>query len=309
MVLLIYLITYASILTFIIAVVARAIRLMKTPVHVRWELYPVAHEKEHLKHGGSFMEDLEWWNKPRETSTINMLSRMIPEMIFIKALWENNRQLWFRSFPFHFGLYMLIVFMVLLFIGAFLEIAGVLIAADSGSSVGAVVFYLTKLFGAIGVILALIGSIGLLHRRLTDEALEGYTNSSHILNLIFFIVTLTVSFLSFVLFDSSFSIARGFVYGLITFSFQPIGSTFVALEIILASILIAYIPLTHMSHFFTKYFSYHEVLWDDEPNRPGSLLETRLLEYLNYPVSWSATHIGGDGKKTWVDVATEEIEK
>jgi nitrate reductase gamma subunit len=309
MVLLIYLITYASILTFIIAVVARAIRLMKTPVHLRWELYPVAHEKEHLKHGGSFMEDLEWWNKPRKTSTINMLSRMIPEMIFIKALWENNRQLWFRSFPFHFGLYMLIVFMVLLFIGAFLEIAGLTVASDSGSSAGSIVFYLTKLFGAIGIILTLIGSIGLLHRRLTDEALEGYTNSSHILNLIFFIVTLTVSFLSFVLFDSSFSIARGFVYSLITFSFQPIDSTFVALEIILASILIAYIPLTHMSHFFTKYFSYHEVLWDDEPNRPGSLLETRLLEYLNYPVSWSAPHIGGDGKKTWVDVATEEIEK
>ncbi len=309
MALFVHVVTYASLIVFLVSVITRARKYLNTPVHLRWELYPVAHEKEHLKHGGSFMEDYEWWTKPRETSTFNMLRKMVPEMLFIKTLWEHNRPLWYRSFPFHFGLYMLIGFIGLLFIGVFAEMGGVTIRAGTGSTFASVVFYMTKIVGSIGLIVALIGTIGLLHRRLTDDDLEGYTASSHIFNLIFFLVTLGVAFFAFITVDSSFELARGTVRSLVTFSIHPTGSWLVTLEVLLASVLIAYIPLTHMSHFFTKYFAYHDVLWDDEPNRPGGPLEARLLEYLNYPVSWSAPHIAGDGKKTWADVATEEVKK
>ena len=48
----------------------------------------------------------------------------------------------------------------------------------------------------------------------------------------------------------------------------------------LASFLIAYIPLTHMSHMFMKYFLYHNVKWDDAPNRPGSLIESAVEKNL-----------------------------
>jgi nitrate reductase gamma subunit len=309
MALLSHIIAYAALLVFLVAVITRTRRYLNTPIHLRWELYPVAHEKEHLKYGGSFMEDYEWWKRPRETSTVHMLERMIPEMLFIKALREHNRPLWYRSFPFHFGLYMLVGLLVLLFVGAFSEIGGLAVRAGTGSTFASVIFYLTKIVGAIGLILGIIGTIGLLHRRLTDEDLEGYTAPSHIFNLVFFLLTLGVSFFAFITVDSSFALARGFVRSLVTFSFLPTGSWLVTLEVVLASVLIAYIPLTHMSHFFTKYFAYHDVLWDDEPNRPGGRLEARLMEYLNYPVSWSAPHIAGDGKKTWADVATEEVKK
>ena len=309
MAVLIHLITYASLATFVLAVASKAYKIKKTPIHLRWELYPVAHEKERLKHGGSYMEELDWWTRPRETSFINMLSRMIPEMVFIKALWENNRPLWFRSFPFHFGLYMLAGLIGLLVLGVFAEIIGIQVSADSGSVIGGLIHYVTILVGALGMILALIGTIGLLHRRLTAEDLEGYTAAMHVLNLVFFVVTLSVAFLAFLLVDHSFSIIRSYIHGLITFSFQPIGSSIVTLEVVLASLLIAYIPLTHMSHFLAKYFTYHDVLWDDEPNLPGGEIEKKLLDYLQYPVSWSAPHIAGGGKKTWVDVATEEVEK
>jgi nitrate reductase gamma subunit len=309
MALFIHLITYASIIVFLVAVAARTRRFLTTPLHLRWELYPVAHEDEHLKHGGSYMEDYEWWTKPRTTSTFNMLSRMIPEMLFIKALREHNRSLWYRSFPFHFGLYLLIGFYGLLFVGVGAELAGVSVAAASSSAFGSFIFYATKLVGAFGLILALIGTIGLLHRRLTAPELKGFTFSSHVFNLIFFLVGLGVALIAFITVDSSFALARGYVHSLVTFGMQPAGSWLVSLEIVLASLLIAYIPLTHMSHFFTKYFTYHSVLWDDTPNRPGGVIEARLLEYLNYPVSWSAPHIAGGGKKTWADVATEEVEK
>lgn len=309
MAMIVHLITYASVVIFIVAVAATINKYVKTPLHLRWELYPVAHEKERLKHGGSFMEETDWWTKPRKTSNWNMLSVMIPEMIFIKTLWEHNRSLWWRSFPFHFGLYMLAVFILLLFVGVFSEMAGTMVAADSGSGFGVGLFYLTKLVGVFGMLLSLLGAIGLLHRRVTDENLEGYTAPSHVFNLVFFVIALGVGFLAFVTVDSSFTMARDYIHSLITFSMDPTGSWLVTLQVTLTSILIAYIPLTHMSHFITKYFTFHNVLWDDEPNKKGSAIEKKLLEYLGYKVTWAAPHIAGDGKKNWVDVATEEVQK
>ena len=108
------------------------------------------------------MEEHEWWTKARKNSTLSMLSRMVPEMLFIKALREHNRPLWYRSFPFHFGLYMIIGLIFLLFVGVFTEMAGASVSAGSSSSFGVFVFYLTKLVGAVGIILALFGAIGLL---------------------------------------------------------------------------------------------------------------------------------------------------
>ena len=74
--------------------------------------------------------------------------------------------------------------------------------------------------------------------------------------------------------------------------------------LILMSLLLAYIPLTHMSHFIGKYFAYHSIRWNDEPNLPGGSQEKAIQEALGRPVSWAASHIQGDGKKTWADVAT-----
>jgi hypothetical protein len=80
-------------------------------------------------------------------------------------------------------------------------------------------------------------------------------------------------------------------------------------EIVLASLLVAYIPLTHMSHFFTKWFMYHDIRWSDEPNFRGGKIEKKVGKLLEYPVSWAAPHIRGDGKKNWVDVATSGVEE
>ena len=43
---------YFSALFFIVAVVVRALHYARTPVHLRWELYPVAHEKGRAHYGG-----------------------------------------------------------------------------------------------------------------------------------------------------------------------------------------------------------------------------------------------------------------
>src|SRR4030042_735365 len=80
-------------------------------------------------------------------------------------------------------------------------------------------------------------------------------------------------------------------------------------SLILLGLLMAYIPLTHMSHLVGKYFAYHAIRWNDEPNLRGGKQEAKIHKLLAQPITWSAPHIKGGGKKTWVDAATEEVKK
>jgi hypothetical protein len=83
----------------------------------------------------------------------------------------------------------------------------------------------------------------------------------------------------------------------------------VSVAILALSLLLAYIPLTHMSHFFVKWFTWDKIRWDDEPNVRGGRIEIMIQNSLKAPVSWAAEHIKADGKKNWVDVAIEEVDK
>ncbi len=75
----VYLITYIGIIIFCAAVLKRIIAYINNPPHVRWELYPVGHESgERAEYGGSYLEDVDWWKKPRHVSRINELKVMIP---------------------------------------------------------------------------------------------------------------------------------------------------------------------------------------------------------------------------------------
>ena len=74
--------------------------------------------------------------------------------------------------------------------------------------------------------------------------------------------------------------------------------------IVLASLLVAYIPLTHMSHMFMKYFLYHNVKWDDAPNRRGGSIEAAILKNLALKPTWKAKHVEADGRKSWLDIAS-----
>jgi len=62
-----------------------------------------------------------------------------------------------------------------------------------------------------------------------------------------------------------------------------------------------------MMHFVAKYFTYHQVRWDDAPLVRGGPLEQELEQLLQQQVTWSAAHIGADGGKNWVEVATGEV--
>jgi nitrate reductase gamma subunit len=303
-------ITYASIAVFVIAVIARFVKFKSMPIHLRWELYPVPHEVGKSRYGGSYLEEFEWWTKKRESSMAQELAAMIPEILFLKGVWEHNRSQWIRSFPFHFGLYMLIGLVVLLLVDGIARAAGVEISAN-GSGLGIALYHLTYFVGWVGFSLALLGSVLLLGRRLFNKNYTEYTKGADYFNLVFFIFTLAVGVSAHATIDPYFIGLQAYFQNLVSFNLAGEGSAFnlSTLEIVLASLLAAYIPLTHMSHFVGKFFMYHDVRWSDEPNIRGGEIEKKVQEVLAYPVSWAAPHIRGDGKKNWVDVATSGVEE
>ena len=286
----------------------RIYRQMKLPLHLRWELYPVQHEAgKRAEYGGSYMEEVNWWEKKKKSSLYNEIRYMVPEILFLRGLKKENPRLWNISFPFHFGFYLLIGTLALLILGAFSMVLGFPIAPGRGI-LSSLVYYLTILLGFLGLTLGTVGTAALLRRRLKDPELRNYSSFSDYWNLAFILAFFLVGLLTWLFHDHAFDGARAYVYSLLTFGGIPAGMggnrTFLgAMSIILGSLLIAYIPLTHMSHMFMKYFMYHSVRWEDTPNLKGSRIEASVLGNLGLKPTWAAPHIGADGKKTWGEIA------
>jgi len=303
-----YIVAYVGILVFVIAVIARFVMFSKLPMHLRWELYPVAHEGKKASYGGSYLEEFEWWTKPREKSAAGELKVMVPEIVFLVALKEHNRKMWNRSFPFHFGLYLIIASTMCMLLAAVLTSLWPDLA---GGTVDKVLQYAAAVFGVCGMVMGIYGASGLLLRRLTARDLQGFTTGADLFNLVFFIVAFGVAFLNFATVDREFLHVSSFVDNLVSFHFSAVpqeggGTELLAISVVLLSLLLAYIPLTHMSHFVGKYFAYHAVRWNDEPNLPGSKSEGKVGGLLSQNLTWAAPHIQGDqGKKTWGEAATE----
>jgi nitrate reductase gamma subunit len=300
-------IVYGGIAVFLIAVVAKVVKIKSFPMHVRWEVYPVAHEGKRAEHGGSFMEQLDWWKKERHVDKLAELRSMVPEILFLVALREHNPRLWLVSFPFHFGLYTLAGAAAFIIAGAiFQAVTGTVLDPATASVLGTILYWGAAALWIGGLALALAGGLGLLVRRLTDEDLKPYTTFGHVFNLLLFLATFGVAAWHLVAYDTSPLLGgvRGVVQGLVTLEAAEM-TVPLFVHVALLAVMLAYIPLTHMSHFFTKYFLYHDIRWDDAPNLKGGELEPRIQELLGYKVSWAAPHIHGEGKKSWLDVAVE----
>ena len=98
-----------------------------------------------------------------------------------------------------------------------------------------------------------------------------------------------------------------FIQGLVTLDTSVTVAFPLSLHIILASLFFLYLPWTDMIHFVAKYFTYHEIKWDDSPK--DAKMEKELEGLLAQPVSWSAEHIKADGKKSWADLTTKKSDE
>jgi nitrate reductase gamma subunit len=289
-------ISYVSLAVFLVVFVLRTFRIARLPVHLRWELAPVPHEKGKSQYGGSYFEEYEWWTKPREKSLVNELSYMIQEIVLLKSVWEHNRRLWWFSFPFHFGMYLLIAAAPLLVLGAVLELAG-------SSWPGLPIAVLT-LAGA-GFLLGIFGALGLLGKRLTDPRLKPFTTPASLFNLALLLTVFATGGYALVATGEFVTTSSAFVKALLTADMVVQTPAALAVHFVLAFLFLAYLPFSQMMHFVAKYFTYHQVRWDDAPLAPGGRMEGEVLGLLEQPVTWSGPHLNADGKKNWVDIATE----
>ncbi len=293
-----YLVCYAAAAVFALACLARILMYARAPLHLRWELYPVPHEDAaRVTHGGSRFEEVDWWTKPARFNLAGEVRFMVPEMLFLKGLHECNPKLWYRSFPFHLGLYLLAGTAILLVFGA----AALLLVPGSGLTAAIRAVY--PVTGAAGLALTFVGAAALLLHRMTDPTLHSYTTAGDVFNLVFFMITAGALGCACLGVSSSPPDMLSLARGMLTLDAGLDIPGFLGVGLVLAGLLVAYIPLTHMSHFIAKYFTYHAVRWDVRPNRKGGKLESRVAEYLTYRPTWSAAHIGADGKKSWAQIA------
>lgn len=294
---------YLSVLIFLAAVIYRIVRIIATPVHLRWELYPVPHESGgKAKYGGSYLEESNWWTKPTSGSKIGELRVMIPEILLLKGIWEHNRGLWFWSWGFHFGLYLAAA-------AAFLIVATAIIGPST--AIGEIGISIAGTICLIGYILGAVGCLGMLVKRLTDHKLKPFTSSGTIFNLLFILAIFATGLFAISQSGSFDFITRiqRIIIGFVLFKGDIVPKTAAFAHVTVTLLFLVYMPFTHMAHFVLKYFTYHDVRWNDQPNLKGSKLEQKIVEALKYKPTWAAKHIKADGKKNWVDIATEEVGK
>ena len=290
---------YVLLAVFFVAAVLRTVRIARLPVHLRWELAPVPKEKTRGRYGGSYLEAYEWWKQPREESVVAELLYMLEEILFLKALWKHQRRLWWWSFPFHVGLYLLAVAVGLTLVEGALAAAGVLSPAWS-----VLIHGLPWLAGA-AYVLGAVGAVGLLVSRLARPSLRALTTPVALFNLVLLLAVFVSGAVTVWSVSDLPARAAGLAHALLTATPPHDLPAALTTHVVLSLVFLAYLPFSQMMHFVAKYFTYHQVRWDDRPLEPGGAIEREVEELLQQPVSWGGPHVGADGHKNWVDIATE----
>ena len=292
-------ISYILIVIFLANFIYKTRKMAKLPIHLRWELAPVPHEKGKSEYGGSYLEEYDWWTKKREKSLLNEVIYMGKEIFLLKGVFENNKKLWYMSFPFHFGMYILTGAAVLTFILAVLPSS---ILPPDGSMVSTVI----EILAAIGFTIGIIGTVGLLARRFLDPNLKNYTSGGTFFNLYFLLALFLSGLASILIAPNFYGEMNQYAQSLIFANTTGIISGVVSLHCIITLLFLAYLPFTKMLHFLAKYFTYHEVRWNDSPMIGNKKMQQEVIELLKQRPTWAAPHLHTDGKKNWVDIATEE---
>ena len=260
---------------FLILSAVKFAKYSKFNQHSRFDLYPVPKEGNGRgEYGGSYMEEDLWWEKPRSIDHVAELVDMGKEMFFIRKLFINQPSLWVPSMFFHGGIYFMMLFSVLLLITAFVP--------------SPVLETITATVAVFGFGFGTAGALMLLARRATDASLSAYTTPVEYFNLILVASTLITGIISWLTAANVFEVARSIV----TFNFAELPAI-VVVHLILLGIMLLYIPASKMGHYVGKFFTFHSVMWNNEPNLPGSAVNSavKASNAAGATVKWGAPHI------------------
>ncbi len=278
--------TYAALTVFCLAVAIRAIAIIRRPRPLRWELYPVPHHRS-AAYGGSHYETVNWWEKPSGPNHLTTVLAMLREILFLYGVFKNNRPLWFRSYCFHLGLYLTSASVV--FRAGHLLFQFLIFDTAGGTPFPVPLMAVS----VTGTIMIFFGAAALLWRRLNDPDVRGFTTWGDVLHLILFIAAGGLSIAVIWRFDPNGALLSRYLTGVLVFAPSLLNTVTwpVRLAVFVWLFVFAYIPLTHMSHFFTKWFLYHDVLWDDAPHRPKEARRESPRTQSRGEMDWSGEHI------------------
>jgi len=183
-------------------------------------------------------------------------------------------------------------------------VSSILIITEVPLSVLNVSLGIASVLAVVGYLLGGLGAIGLILKRALDSNLRPFNTITKYFNLVFLgavFISGAYTWFSSPDFASEMSL---FIKGLITLD-AGVALTFpLSLHVVISLLFILYLPWTDMIHFIAKYFTYHEVRWNDAPR--DEKMEKELRGLLAQPVSWSASHVEADGKKSWADITTKK---
>ncbi len=288
---------YSSLIAFMVLNIIKFRRYSRFPLPGRWELYPVPGEGSRFSYGGSYYEESTWWKKPRKVSRLRVIVEVVKEMFFIKRLFVNLRPVWRLSYCMHLGIYSSVIFTLMVLLGAMLPAFSAAVRGVLTDKISYYVNILTYFWGFCGMSLLAFGSAGLLTKRLFDPGLRRYSAPLDYLHLMF-LFSAAVTGLAAWGKGPGFAAHLETVKSLLVFSPVKV-SGLMALHILFLGFLLVYIPVSKMSHYVGKFYSFHKVLWDNEPNLPGSKVEQKVKELFNRrPANlWSAPHTSPDWSK------------
>ncbi len=280
------LLCWAALIGFIGLSIKKAMDFAKLPQHGRQDLYPIPlEEDEKIKYGGSYMEEDKWYEKKRHHNRKGEILDMLAEMLFIKKLFVNQNKFWWFSYSMHLGMYAAIAWSVLVLIAAFFP--------------NAVFIFLSTLAGIAAGVLMTVGVVGLLCKRLFVKEYRIYTTPQEYFNLIMLLLLSGLGLVNW-LGDMQFAFGRNIAKAM--FTLQPLSNFYpdgvpltLTLFILVLAFMSFYIPLSKLSHYVGKYFSFHKVIWDNEPNMPGSKIEANIINAAKKPknpdaLKWEAPH-------------------
>lgn len=263
----------------------RAMRVMRMPAHLRWDLYPMPRGSgEQQGYGGSYFEEPEWWRKKPDHSRTAEIAYVLGEVLGFRTLWRRNRKFWLWSWLMHVGLYACVMAAALT--------AGAAATDEPWDE-------LIRWAVIAGTAAGMAGALGLIVARAGERV--PFSGRREYLNLAAILAVCATGLEAF-----SFAAAPREMVSLLqalvsTGTIPELGSA-LALHLIVLGAFLAYFPATHMTHAYMKFFAFHRVRWDDRPLSHDARLAAAITRNLGRPLTWSAPHIGRG--QTWARAAS-----
>lgn len=286
---------YACLAICVIVMAKKLLGYARMPRHLRWDLYPIVPRGT----AGSKYQWPDFYKMKQSVDLWTEIKFMFVEIVFIRKAYLSNPKVWAGSFPLHLGIYLAIKWVVLLIFGIIVENTWHEPVMPGSDSVWiSLLYYATVAIGGLGFVSGLCGALFLLFLRFSDEGLRDISDIPAYLNLCLLIALFGSALAAWLTVDPAFAVIRSHLSAVLTFAApHPLPAPMVA-EIFWAGLFLAYLPFSRMLHGPVKYFFYHDVLWDDEPMKPGSSLEQDVTASLGGKLTWSAPHIKQD--QSWL---------